>query len=348
MIAAAEPVQRPPDAKLLVVSRGGSVRHWPRTDFARLLRPGDLIVANDAATLPASLSGIHLPSRRPVEVRLAARDSLDEIRRFHAVIFGGGDFHVRTEDRIPPPRLAARDGLQLGPLQAVIEQVLDHERLAVIRFPGSPRDIWEGLALHGRPIQYSHVQKPLALWDSWTSIASVPAAFEPPSAGFLLDWNLLDGLAAGRIRFCTITHSAGISSTGDAELDARLPFDEPYRISAASALAIGQTRAGGGRIIAIGTTVVRALEHAAAIGNGVVAAGDGLATNRIQAASRVQVVDALVSGTHEPQTSHYELLRAFVEDETLRRMDQELNTHNYRAHEFGDSVFVEGQRTAAA
>jgi S-adenosylmethionine:tRNA ribosyltransferase-isomerase len=72
-----------------------------------------------------------------------------------------------------------------------------------------------------------------------------------------------------------------------------------------------------------------------------VRAGVGLATQRIGKASRLRVVDAILSGVHEPGTSHYELLRAFVDDEAFRRMDQELNTRNYRTHEFGDSVFVE-------
>jgi S-adenosylmethionine:tRNA ribosyltransferase-isomerase len=147
-------------------------------------------------------------------------------------------------------------------------------------------------------------------------------------------------MTARRVRFATITHAAGISSSGDTELDALLPFDEPYRIPPSTALAIRQTQAQGGRIIAIGTTVVRALEHAAAFG-GIVPAGEGLATQRISASSRLRVVDAILSGTHERGTSHYELLRAFVDDETLGRIDQELNAAGYRTHEFGDSVFVE-------
>jgi S-adenosylmethionine:tRNA ribosyltransferase-isomerase len=342
MIAASHPVQRPSQAKLLVLDSGGNIAHRPRSEFAGLFRPGDLVIANDAATLPASLSGEHVPSRRRIEVRLASRSSLalGEIRSFSAVVFGDGDFRLRTEDRPSPPPLAPGDRLDLGPLRATVARLLNHPRFVLLEFEGTPGEIWEGLARHGRPIQYSHVPAPLALWDTWTPIAGPPVAFEPPSAGFVLNWSALTSMTERGIRFATITHAAGISSTGDAELDALLPFDEPYRIPPSTALAIRQTQARRGRIIAIGTTVVRALEHAAAF-DGVVPGGEGLATQRIGVSSHLRIVDAILSGTHERGASHYELLRAFINEEMLGRMDQELNARDYRTHEFGDSVFVE-------
>jgi S-adenosylmethionine:tRNA ribosyltransferase-isomerase len=342
MTVAHLPIQRPRQARLLVVNNRGNLRHWPRSKFVDLLDCGDLVVANDAATLPASLSGQHVRSGRPIEVHLATQRSLapDGIRHVRAVVFGAGDFRMRTEDRPLPPLLEAGDRLALGTLRATVAEVLDHPRLVWLAFEGSVGKIWEGLARHGRPIQYSHVKTPLTLWDVWTPIAGPPVAFEPPSAGFALDWSTLASLKERGVQFATITHAAGISSTGDAQLDALLPFDEPYRIPPATALAVRRAQERGGRIVAIGTTVVRALEHAAGF-DGSVRAGDGLATQRIGKASRLRVVDAILSGVHEPRTSHHELLRAFVDDEALRRMDQELNTRNYRTHEFGDSVFVE-------
>jgi S-adenosylmethionine:tRNA ribosyltransferase-isomerase len=342
MIAADRPVQRPPQAKLLVVNARGEITHAPRAAFVEFLRPGDLVVANDAATLPANLRGEHLRSGAPVEVRLAGRRSLapDDVRRFAAVVFGAGDYRTRTEDRPPPPPLGPGDRLALGPLRVTVERLLGHPRLAALRFDGTPDAIWAGLARHGRPIQYAHVPAPLALWDVWTAIAGPPVAFEPPSAGFALDWRALAALRARGIAFATLTHAAGISSTGDAELDRRLPFDEPYRIPPSAAEAVRAARARGGRVVAVGTTVVRALEQAAA-GAGLVRAGAGLATQRIGAATRLRVVDALLSGTHEPGTSHYELLRAFTDDATLRRADGELEARGYRTHEFGDSLLIE-------
>ena len=225
--------------------------------------------------------------------------------------------------------------------------VLKHPRLILLEFDGTPAEIWEGLARHGRPIQYSHISLPLAIWDTWTPIAGPPVAFEPPSAGFVLDWETLASLRARGVQFATITHSAGISSTGDGELDALLPFDEPYFIPASTARAVEEARIRGGRIIAIGTTVVRALEHRAATFDGIVPPGEGVATNRIGRCSTIRVVDAIVSGTHEPGTSHYELLRSFIDDEILRRVDRELAVHDYRTHEFGDSVLIERTSRAA-
>jgi S-adenosylmethionine:tRNA ribosyltransferase-isomerase len=324
------------------------IGHAPRSAFVEFLLKGDLVVANDAATLPASLRGAHAPTGAPVEVRLAGRPSLrpEDVSRFSAVVFGAGDFRTQTEDRPPPPALAPGDRLDLGPLRATVEGALGHPRLVSLRFEGPPDEVWAGLALHGRPIQYAHVGTPLALWDVWTRIAGPPVAFEPPSAGFTLDWRTLAAIRARGAEFATLTHAAGISSTGDEELDRRLPFDEPYRIPASTARAVGRARARGGRVVAVGTSVVRALEDAAEEG-GLVRGGEGLATGRIGPETRLRVVDAILSGTHEPGTSHYELLRAFLDDATLRRTSEELDARGYLTHEFGDSVFIERARPSA-
>jgi S-adenosylmethionine:tRNA ribosyltransferase-isomerase len=340
--AATRPVQRPPDAKLLVVHASGRIEHAPRSTWIDALRAGDLVVANDAATLPASLRGLHLPTGASIEVRLAGRRSLAraDVHAFQAIVFGDGDFRTRTEDRPAPPVLAAGDRLGLGPLRAVVSEILGHPRLASLRFEGAADDVWAGIARYGRPIQYAHVQEPLALWDVWTVIAGRPVAFEPPSAGFLLDWSTLAALRARHIEFATLTHAAGISSAGDPVLDARLPFDEPYEIPHSTATAIRHARADRRRVVAIGTTVVRALEHAAHA-DGTVRPGFGLATQRVGAATRLRVVNAIVSGVHEPDTSHYQLLRAFADDETLARTLTEMAARDYRTHEFGDSVLIE-------
>ena len=334
-----------PDAKLLVVDALRHVQDLPRRAFVDLLRPGDLIVANDAATVPASLHGVHDTTGAHIEARLAGVGTLNDldVSNFLAIIFGEGDFHTRTEDRPAPPPLIAGDRLLLGPLTATITQILDHPRLVSLHFDGSPGAIWAGIAHHGRPIQYAHLQTPLALWDVWTPIAGRPAAFEPPSAGFALDWRTVAALHGHGIGFTTITHAAGISSTGDARLDSRLPLDEPYEISETAAAAINATKDAGGRVIAVGTTVVRALEHAA-WGTGVLRAGHGLANQRIGPATRLSIVDAILTGVHERGTSHYELLRAFVDSGTLEEADEWLEGYRYRPHEFGDSVFIERSR----
>lgn len=346
MIAADRPIHHPPDAKLLLADARGLVSGTPRGALLDVLHPGDLVVANDAATLPASLRGEHRPTESPIEVRLAGRPSLarDDVREFAAIVFGEGDFHMRTEDRPPPPPLAAGDRLALGPLSATVLKLLNHPRLIRLGFDGAPDAIWAGLARHGRPIQYAHVPEPLALWDVWTAIAGPPVAFEPPSAGFALTWKTLSAMRERGIGFATLTHAAGISSTGDDALDARLPFDEPYDIPSTTAFAIERARLEGRRVVAVGTTVVRALEHAAGP-DGRVHAGSGLADQRIGPETPLRIVDAILSGVHEPGTSHYQLLRAFTDDTTLDLMLEAMAAHDFRAHEFGDSVFIESHVT---
>ncbi|MGD8729209.1 MAG: S-adenosylmethionine:tRNA ribosyltransferase-isomerase [Gemmatimonadota bacterium] len=341
MRPATRPIQRPPDARLLVVCGGGRLVHASRADLIRHLRPGDLLVANDAATIPASLTGMHAASGEPVEIRLAGRRTLapSDVYAFTAVAFGAGDYRTRTEERPSPPPLVPGDALVLGPLRATVTSVLGHPRLVTIAFDGTPDRVWGGIARHGRPIQYAHVPEPLRIWDVWTRVAGLPAAFEPPSAGFVLDWAFLDGLRERGVSFATLTHAAGISSTGDRGLDARLPLDEAYRIPSPTVDAVGSTMALGGRVIALGTTVTRALEHAAGEPGGM-RPGDGLATQRIGQGTRLRVVDAIVSGTHEAGESHYELLRAFADHEVLTTMSRALDEEGYRSHEFGDSVLV--------
>ena len=122
-------------------------------------------------------------------------------------------------------------------------------------------------------------------------------------------------------------------------LDLRLPFDEPYVISERTAAVINQAKAGGARIIAIGTTVVRALESAANA-DGLVRAGDGFARNRIGCETRLCLVGAILTGIHQPGESHFELLRAFA-DEPMFRITAAAVDRGYRAHEFGDSMLIE-------
>jgi S-adenosylmethionine:tRNA ribosyltransferase-isomerase len=333
--------------KLLAIDGGGSLQHLRRSELAALFSPGDVVIANDAATLPASLHGTHIASGEPMEVRLAGWISIGDPNRFIAIAFGAGDHRLRTEDRPPPPPLSPGDRLSLGPLDAVVECLIDHPRLLKLRFLASRAVFLAGIAHHGRPIQYAHVPKPLALWDVWTRIAANPIAFEPPSAGFALDWRTLATWQQRGIGFATLTHAAGISSTGDHALDLRLPLDEPYWIPERTATVVGQAKANGRHIIAIGTTVVRALE-AAANRDGDIRVGNGMANSRITRGTPLRVVNAILTGIHQSGESHFELLRAFVDDAVLNRIPAAVVEHGYRHHEFGDSMLLFATRSGAS
>ena len=337
MIAASGPAR--PHRILRI--EGGTSSSVPAADFPGLFQPGDLLVINDAATLPASLSGLHERTGQAIELRLAARDSLEprRVSVWDAVLFGEGDHRTPTEARSAPPAVLPGDVLTFGPLHARVDAVLGHPRLLRIAFAGTSESIWQGLARQGRPIQYAHVPEPLALWDVWTKIAGPPVALEAPSAGYLLDWATLAALPDRGVEVVSLTHAAGLSSTGDAALDRRLPLPEPYAIGAGTALAVQRTRLALGRVIALGTTVARALESAADAA-GRVRAGKGLATLRLGPDSMPRVVDVIVSGVHERGTSHDALLRAFVDDATLDEALARMEAEHFRHHEFGDAVWV--------
>ena len=147
-------------------------------------------------------------------------------------------FARRPNSDHPRPSCSRETRSSSDRCSADVVRILGHPRLIEVHFNDSVAAIWEGVARHGRPIQYAHLSEPLAIWDTWTRIAGQPVAFEPPSAGFFLDWTAIRSLRSRGARFATLTHAAGISSTGDAELDRRLPFDEPYYIPPSTAALI--------------------------------------------------------------------------------------------------------------
>lgn len=303
-------------------------------DLGTLLLPGDLLILNDAATLPASLFGT--ATGQPVEVRLAGL--IDE-ETFAAVLLGDGDWRVRTEDRPPPPRLAAGTRIAFAGIDATVVAV-DPEtpRLVTLRFDATGSPLWSALYRAGTPVQYSYLARPLHLWDVQSAFAGRPWAVEPPSAGFVLRWAELLTLRRADVGLARLTHAAGLSSTGDPDLDARLPLPERFDVPAATVHAIERARERGGRIVAVGTTVVRALESAARSGH--LTAGEGIATLRVDATTTLRVADGILTGMHEPGTSHFDLLSAFAPDALLRQAYQCAEERTYLAHEFGDAMLV--------
>jgi S-adenosylmethionine:tRNA ribosyltransferase-isomerase len=150
---------------------------------------------------------------------------------------------------------------------------------------------------------------------------------------------VLLGLRRAGVALASLTHAAGLSSTGDDALDRALPWPERYEIPRAAVDAIAQARHRRGRVIAVGTTVVRALESAAQA-DGDVSAGGGVATLRLDAGYRLRVVDGLISGLHVPGESHFELLSAFVPRERLARALALAAAHGLSSHELGDACLI--------
>jgi S-adenosylmethionine:tRNA ribosyltransferase-isomerase len=188
-------------------------------------------------------------------------------------------------------------------------------------------------------VQYAHRPEPLDLWTVQTAYAARPWSAEMPSAGRPLTWDVLLSLRRAGVGIARLTHAAGLSSTGDDALDRALPWPERYELPAATVDAIAATRARGGRVIAVGTTVVRALESAA-LDSGVLHAGSGIATLRLDASFPLQVVDGIVSGLHSPGESHFELLQAFAPRDRLVRAIDLAAANGLSAHELGDACLI--------
>jgi S-adenosylmethionine:tRNA ribosyltransferase-isomerase len=284
-------------------------------DLPALLDPRDVLVLNDSATLPASLRG--RLGGAPVELRLAGRLATGA---WTAVLFGAGDWRTRTEDRPAPPLARAGGALALGPeLSAVIEAVSPiSPRLLTVRFEAPDDVFWPALYRHGRPVQYAYTAGPLELWHTQTSYGSRPWSVEAPSAGRPLAPGLLAALAERGVALATLTHAAGLSSTGDPALDRALPLPERSDIPAATVTAIEAARARGGRLVA----------------------GEGVTDLRIGAGFGPAVVDGLLTGMHEPEASHFSLLEAFAPRAVLTDAHAHAEAHGYLAHEFGDSMLI--------
>jgi len=322
---------------LAVEAAGGRFDDESTVDLVARFEPGDLLVLNDSATLPASVSAT-TPRGGRLEVRLAEAPRDGEGA---AVLFGEGGWRQATERRPPPPMLPVGTPLRLGRgLDAEITSISPlSPRLVNLRF--APRGTGLASALYrlGRPIQYSYLSRDLALAEVQTPYAGRPWSVEPPSAGFPLTLDVLGSLRRRGVALAWLTHGAGLSSTGDAALDAALPLPERFDLPAGTVEAIGDARARGGRVVAAGTTVVRALEGAFAL-RGRLEAGEGTTSLVIGPSFVRRVVDGILTGVHEPGTSHHALLQAFAPEPLLARALSHAEEEGYLLHEFGDSCLV--------
>jgi S-adenosylmethionine:tRNA ribosyltransferase-isomerase len=341
MSPATWPRSAPLDERLLQIDpRSGELRDRRVRDLPRLLAPGDLLIVNDAATLPASL-----PTRDGLELRLVARLTSDE--HWRAIVFGPGNWRIPTERRPEPPHQPAGSVLWFDErLSATVTHVdPEQPRLIELRFDREGAELFAALYRVGRPIQYAYLSGPLELWHVQNAFAARPWAVEPASAGRPLSFGLLRELVQYGVTIATVTHAAGLSSTGSASLDARLPVPERYEIPAVTCDAITDSKRRGGRVIAAGTTVVRALEaraleQPADDGPLVLQPGAGEAKLLLGPGFRPRIVDGLLTGMHPPGTSHFALLQAFAPRSVLERALSHAEHAGYLEHEFGDSCLL--------
>jgi S-adenosylmethionine:tRNA ribosyltransferase-isomerase len=322
----------PPEARdgvrLLVANcADGSIVHGHFRDLPRFLAPGDLLVINTSATLPAALPALRADGTE-LELRLSTPAPDLDADRYWIVELRRGD---------EPYAAGVGERLRL-PAGATAELVAPYAapRLWLARLD-LHRPVDEYLAEHGHPIRYRYVPRSWPLDEYQNVYAVEPGSAEMASAGRPFTPELITRLVAEGILVAPVTLHTGVSSQERGER----PYAERFRVPLETAMLANAVRTWGGRVIAVGTTVVRALETVAQP-DGTVTAGDGW-TNLIVTPERgLWALDGLLTGWHEPQSSHLDVLRAAAGDELLARSYEAAIEHGYRWHEFGDSQLVLG------
>ena len=314
------------EVRLLVAERGsGRLSHGRFIDLPTFLSPGDVLVVNTSATLPAAL-----PAWRPDGAQLELRLSTPArgLPRPDWWIVEG-----RSADGASPHGgLHAGESLALpGSARAELAAPFaSGARLWLARLV-LPESLERYLARYGRPIRYGYVRREWPLRAYQTVYSSEPGSAEMPSAGRPFSQRLVSALAVRGVHFAPLTLHTGVSSPERDEP----PYPERYRVPAATAAVVNAAHEWGGRVIAVGTTAVRALETVADE-DGRVTAGSGWTDVVVTPERGVRAVDGLVTGWHEPRASHLRLLEAVAGRELLADSYRAALRCGYRWHEFGD------------
>jgi S-adenosylmethionine:tRNA ribosyltransferase-isomerase len=308
------------DVALLVATRHDlGLVHARFREFPRFLSAGDLLVVNVSATLPAALEA--RLGGTPVQLWLST--SMPD---------GTWLVELRTSGRRPFPRppLGARLELPGGAHAELAARFAGGDRLSVARLElGEPVDDY--LRRHGLPIRYDYVPKAWPLAAYQTVFAREPGSAEMPSAARPFTTELVTALVARGILVAPVILHTGVSSQEQGEP----PAPERFHVPATTAALVNAVRGWNGRVIAVGTTVVRALETAAA-DDGTVSEGEGWTNLVVDPERGLRAVDGLLTGWHESPSSHLELLEAAAGAELLRRSYRAAVERGYRWHEFGD------------
>ena len=326
---AATPVEvdrgSPDQVRLLVTMPAGHV-HAAFEDLPRFLSAGDLLVANESKTLAASLE-----ARGP-----SGTYTLDLSTRYADRLWLA---EPRWDPAHPGPMpIHPGDEAQVG--EATVRYVVPYPGIPRLWFIDADRPLEPILERVGVPIHYGYVGKPWPL-DAYQSLFSrVPGSAEMPSAARPITPRIQRALAEAGVRFASVLLHSGVSSLEiEAEtVEQQAVYPEPFHVSEATADLVNRTRDAGHRVVAIGTTVVRALESAWT--------PDGLRPRHgftrlfVHPGNPVRSVDGLLTGFHDPVTSHVAMLAAFIGVPRVMEAYREAIANGYRWHEFGDSHLI--------
>jgi S-adenosylmethionine:tRNA ribosyltransferase-isomerase len=316
-----------PDQVRLLVARPDGMAHARFADIAAFLAPGDLVVVNTSATLAAAVDGTRRDGRA---VTVHFSTALDDGRWLVEVRPA-----ANATGPVPDASAGERITLPAGVIVTLMEPRGRLWRAGV----GVEADVLDYLAGHGRPVTYSYIKGRWPLDAYQTVFARDPGSAEMPSAGRPFTTGLVTELVSAGVIVAPITLHTGVSSLEEGEP----PLPERYRVPRATARLVNLTRASGGRIVAVGTTVTRALETVAHV-DGWVGPRSGWTDLVLGPDRPARVVDGLITGWHAPGASHLWLLEAVAGADLVAEAYQEALRHRYFWHEFGDSCLLLPER----
>lgn len=316
------------DGVRLLVAEPTAIGHATFRDLPRLLRPGDVVVINNSATVAAELDAtgpsgpvvLHLATPLDdgwvVEVRTAPDAARAVLDATVGDDFGSGALRLSLMEPYPQPA-SSPTGVGNRLWQAL------------------PRgDVRARLAAAGRPIAYGYLDRRYPLSAYQSVFATIPGSAEMPSAGRPFTEAIVTELVSRGIAIAPITLHTGLSSQEAGEA----PQPERFEVPAATARLVNAVRAGGGRVVAVGTTVTRALESA--VVDGRVIPRRGWTDRVVSVADPPRVVGGLITGWHDPQASHLLLVEAVAGGALTQRAYNAAIAEAYRWHEFGDSALL--------
>ena len=320
------------EVRMMVARRSTQdVEHVRFRDLPDFLRAGDLVVVNVSATLPAAVPARLTDGGGAAELRFATAAPDLELRGSWWIV------ELRSADGTAP-YAGARAGERVElPADTEVELVAPYaggSRLWLARVHGE-QPLRAYLAEHGHPIRYGYVPREWPLDAYQTVFATEPGSAEMPSAGRPFTTELITRLVAKGVQIAPVVLHTGVSSLERGEA----PYPERYAVPETTARLVDATRWWGGRVIAVGTTVVRALETVADE-QGAVAAGEGWTRLVVTPERGIRAIDGLITGWHEPEASHLQLLEAAAGPELLERSYAAALAGGYLWHEFGDSHLV--------
>ena len=340
------PAARRDRSRLLVAPRSaGPFEHRVFRDLPGLMRAGDVLVVNESRVLPVRLLGAK-PTGARAEVFLLR--PLGEDRPSDA---GGNHGRGRPADGHlwealvrPGGKLKPGRTVEVAPdlVVHIVDSTPDHGRIVRIE---TPLPVEEALERHGRvplPPYLRRPDEPVDRARYQTVYARTPGSVAAPTAGLHFTRELMDALEAGGVRIARVTLHVGVATfrpAGPSAGDPRGPGEERYRIPREAARRVAEARAGGGRVWAVGTTVVRTLESAAD-GMGGVRAGGGTTDLFIRPPFDFQVVDALITNFHLPHSTLLMLVAAFAGHERTMDAYREAIDQGYRFYSYGDAMVV--------